>query len=370
MDADLLIVGAGVIGTSLACELARQGQKVLVLERQRPAAEATSAAAGMLAPLPEGPESTSLLPLQRASLELYPSFVERVEAASGMRVGFQRAGAIVCFFGPRADHEQGEFLSELSRFDLAGEPLTPEQARQREPRLNPAIAAAVWMEREACIDNRLLGRALGIAAERLGVDLRCGIHVNSLLVERNRCAGVVAGNQIFRAANVVVAAGCFSGDIEGVRRYAPTLPVRGQMVSFEAAASMPGSVIRFEHGGYLVPRVDGRIVAGSTLENAGFEKRVTAEGLQKILRAAVQLVPALDAAPILETWSGLRPDTPDHLPVLGPTDLLGLSIATGHYRNGILLAPITAQLAYQWLAGERADLDLTPFSPLRFLKTR
>lgn len=369
MEFDAVIVGAGVIGTALACELAHQRMRVIVLDRQRAASEATWAAAGMLAPVPEGPESEFLMPLERASLDHYPVFVEQVEAVSGIRVGFRRCGAMVCFLGSHADREQGELLADLARYDLGGEPLTGEEARRREPRLNPAVNEAVWLEHEACIDNRLLGRALGVAAERLGVELRSGVHVSGLAVERDRCAGVFAGNEIIRASDVVIAAGCFSAEIAGVRRYAPTIPARGQMISIEAGAALPAAVLRAEHGRYLVPREDGRVLAGSTMEYAGFEKRVTGEGLQRILQAVADLVPSLSSAPILETWSGLRPDTPDHLPILGPTDLPGLSIATGHYRNGILLTPITAHLGRQWLAGKKMDFDLGPFSPLRFARS-
>jgi glycine oxidase len=365
MAADILIIGAGVIGSSLACELTRERFKVLVLDRKQPAAEATWAAAGMLAPVPEGPESTALVPLERASLDLYPEFVDRIEAASGIRTGFRRTGALVAFFGARADHEQGEFLAALSRFDLAGQPLTGDEARRREPTLSPAVAAAVWLPREASIDNRTLGRALAVAARRQGVELRCGVEATALLVEQDRCCGVLAAGERISAGHVVIAAGCFSARIEQLARYAPTRPVRGQMIALDAGAARPATVLRSERG-YLVPREDGRLIAGSTLEDAGFDKSVTPQGLQSILAGAMELVPALAAVPILETWSGLRPDSPDHLPLLGPTDLPGLSIATGHYRNGILLAPITARLGRQWLTGKATDFDLAPFSPLRF----
>ena len=370
MSTDIVVVGAGIIGCAVACELAREGRKVGLLDRQKPAAEATWAAAGMLAPGPEGPGLEALVPLGRASLALYPDFVEEIQLASGIRVGFQRQGALIAFFGPGANHEQGEYLAELSRFGMAGEPLTGEEARRREPRLNPAVGSAIWMADEASVDNRALGRALAVAASRQGVELRAGIEVQELILEGKRCRGVVAGGERVLAGHVVIAAGCYSAGIEHVARYAPTVPARGQMVALEAGTALPASVLRSHReghlAGYLVPREDGRLIAGSTMENAGFDKSQTPAGLRRILAAAVEMIPGLENAPILETWSGLRPDTPDHLPILGPTDIDGLSIATGHHRNGILLAPITARLARQWILGQPTDLPLEPYLPSRF----
>ena len=150
-----------------------------------------------------------------------------------------------------------------------------------------------------------------------------------------------------------------------MRRYAPTRPVRGQMVALQPEKGGPRHVLRSGHG-YLVPRPDGRVIAGSTLEEAGYEKRVTPSGLRQILSTAIDLAPSLADAEIIETWSGLRPGTPDNLPILGPVDLEGLFIATGHYRNGVLLAPATARLTAEWLTTRKTSLDISAFSPLRF----
>ncbi|HEV2388001.1 MAG TPA: glycine oxidase ThiO [Candidatus Acidoferrales bacterium] len=367
MVPDVVIVGAGVIGGGIACELTRHGMSVLLLDRQKPAAEATWAAAGMLAPSPNGPDSIALVPLARASLDLYPAFVDAVEADSGIRVGFRRHGSLAVFFGAGATGERDRYLAGLLALGLGGEPLDAEELRRREPRLNPGVGAGVWLAQEASVDNRVLGRALAVAAERQGTELRCGVEVTGLAVEGHRCLGVQTSSGKIAAGHVVIAAGCYSSRIETAMRYAPTQPVRGQMVALDAGAALPASSLRMgaSHG-YIVPRGDGRVVAGSTLEDAGFDKSVTPGGVGKILAAAVVLAPALERAPILEVWSGLRPDTPDHLPVLGPTDIPGLSIATGHYRNGILLAPITARLARQWLLGQQTDMDLAAFSPMRF----
>jgi glycine oxidase len=186
-------------------------------------------------------------------------------------------------------------------------------------------------------------------------------------MQGNRCAGVIANGEATYAGTVVMAAGSFSSQIEGAARYAPVQPVRGQMLALRSESVKLGHVIRSEHG-YLVPRTDGRILAGSTLENAGFEKAVTPAGLQRILAGATEIAPSLSSAAIIETWSGLRPGTPDQLPILGPTDVEGLVMATGHYRNGILLAPITAKLIREWILEKKTSVPIDDYSPMRFLK--
>ncbi len=371
MTTDAVVVGAGVVGCALAWELAQEGMRVRLLDRQKPAAEASWAAAGMLAATPEGPGMAALVPLNQAGLAAYPSFVEKLEAATGLRVGYRRQTTLVVFLGPQTDHDQGEYLAALAESGLVGEPLTGEEARQREPTLNPKVKAAVAMPGEACLDTRALGRALVLAAVRQGVELQTGAEVKGLLIEGDRCRGVLTANERIPAGHVVIAAGCYSAGIERVARYAPTRPARGQMLAIDAGAAMPGSMLRSIRShlvGYLVPREDGRLLAGSTIEDAGFDKSYTPGGMRKILDAALEMIPGLENAPILEAWAGLRPDTPDHLPILGPTDIPGLSIATGHFRDGILLAPVTARLARRWILGREPDLPLAPFSPLRFIR--
>ena len=365
MSEDLLIVGGGAIGCAIAWEMAGEGWKVRLLDRQKPGAEASWAAAGMLSPSAEAPHLPPLVPLARAALDLYPGFVEQLESIAGIHTDFERQGSLVVFFGGRANHTQGEFLAALARAGLDGEPLTGEEARRREPSLNPEVAAGVWFAEEASVDPRALGRALRAAAERRGVAIEAGAEVFRVLIERGRCRGVATAAGEISAARVVIAAGCYSATIEGVARYAPTRPVRGQMAALDGGAARPRTMIRSERG-YLVPRPDGRVFAGSTLENAGFDKSVTAGGLRKILNGAAEIAPSLENAVILETWAGLRPDSPDHLPILGPTEIENLSIATGHYRDGILLAPITARLARAWLLGQPPEVSLDPFSPFRF----
>ena len=369
---DVAIVGGGIIGGSIALELAQQKLRVVLLDRQQPGQEASWAAAGMLSPAPDSPDSIPLVPLGRASLELYPQFIAAVEEASGRKVGCRREGTLEIIFAGDAQRELSTLVALHHGLGLATEALPLDEAHRLEPALSREARAAALLPYEASVDARALTEAVLAAAVKHGVTLRPGTAVTALARETGRCTGVIAGGQKLPAGHVVLAAGCYSGGVEGLSAYAPTRPVRGQMVALRSSKVKLTRVLRSGYG-YVVPRDAARpqkLVAGSTLENVGCEKGLTAGGLEHILRAAQELVPDLAGAAIVETWSGLRPDTPDHLPILGPTDIEGLTIATGHYRNGILLAPITAKLIREWLTERRTSLPIAGFSPLRFLAAR
>jgi glycine oxidase len=362
---DVAIVGGGIIGGSLAFDLAAERLKVVILDRQLPGQESSRAAAGMLSPGPDSPDALPLVPLAKESLRLYPEFVLKVEEASGRRTEFTHEGALQTFLGPHAESERQQMAAEYHRLDLGFEIISCDEARHLEPSLGPAAHPAAWLREEAVVDPRLLTDAVISAARNRGVEIRHDCPVTAVLQDGRRCDGVIAGGERIPAKFVVVAAGAYSGGIDWLARYAPTRPVRGQMIALRSTDLTLRTVVRSENG-YLVPRRDGRIIAGSTLEEAGFEKHVTPSGIRKILDAALELISGLAQAEIVETWAGLRPGTPDNLPVLGPTDIEGLLIATGHYRNGILLAPVTLQLLRQWILSGQVPMDTTAFSPLRF----
>jgi glycine oxidase len=362
---DAAVAGGGIIGSSIAFELARYGLRVIVLDRQQPGLEASWAAAGMLSPAPDAPDALPLFSLTRASFELFPEFLAGVTRASGISVALRREGTLEVFCGEDAETERNRLVAEHRRLGLATEPVPLGDAKQMEPALGPAARAVAWLPYEATVEPRALTEAVLAAAKESGAEVRAGAPVTSLEIERGRCTGVIAGGEKISAKHVVIAAGCYSSRIDSIGRYAPTQPVRGQMLALRPSRPILSRVLRSTRG-YLVPRNDGRIVAGSTLENAGFEKRVTPWGLQSILAAALELAPALAEAAVVETWAGLRPGTPDHLPALGPTDIEGLLIATGHYRNGILLAPITARLIREWAMGEKLSVQCEAYSPMRF----
>jgi len=364
------IVGGGIIGCAIAFQLAAEKLKIAVLDRQQPGREASWAAAGMLSPAPDSPRDCPLVPLAKESLRLYPEFVRAIKESSGKPVDYTRKGTLQIFTGASAEAERNAMLAEHRELGLASEAISLSDARQLEPALNPAISAVLHLPEEESVDPRLLMDSLLAAAVNRGVKIRPGFSVASLIEEGDRCAGVLApSGEKIHAKHVIIAAGCFSAEIAapaGKRIPAiPTRPVRGQMLALRQNNVTLRHVLRSERG-YLVPRSDGRIVAGSTSEDAGFHKSVTAGGLRKILEAGLELCADLGSAEILETWSGLRPGTPDDLPILGLTNMEGLILATGHYRNGILLAPVTAKLVKEWVIDGRTTFDTQAFSPFRF----
>ncbi|MGA7854138.1 MAG: glycine oxidase ThiO [Candidatus Acidiferrales bacterium] len=375
---DVVIVGGGVIGAAIAFELSREKLRVLVIDRQQPGREASWAAAGMLSPGPDSPEAVPLVPLGRESLQIYPEFVARIEQASGMNVDFVRGGTFELFAGADGEIARDKMIEEYRDLGLAIETISVEAARELEPELGAAASAAAWLPEEATVDPRLLTEAVLAAAEHRGAVIRAGCAVESLVCEHGACTGVVAaGGEKIEGEHVVLAAGTFCGTIRdcvsggdgNMARYAPVRPVRGQLVALRSASVRLKKVLRSSRG-YLVPRRDGRIIAGSTLENVGFVKQVTPEGIRKILEGAKELAPGLAGAEIVEQWAGLRPDSPDHLPIIGPTEMKGLLIATGHYRNGILLAPVTAKIVRDWIVSGKAEFSAERFSPLRFTAAR
>lgn len=366
---DIALIGGGLIGGSIAFELARSGLKTVVLDRQEPGQEASWAAGGILSPAPENPSGIPAVPLARASLALYPEFVARIEAVSEIRVDFQPCGTLHALFSRDAARELSTLVALLHGLGLPAEPLRVEEARELEPALSNDVRAAALLPNEGTVDNRALTRAVLTAAQRAGAEVRAGAGVTSLLKEGSRCIGVLTGDGAIHASHVVLAAGSFSCQIGGAEGYAPVRPARGQMVAFRSPKVKIRRVLWSERI-YLIPRPDGRIIAGSTVEYVGYQKGLTPAGLEEIFAAAREIAPELQDASIEEMWSGLRPDSPDHLPILGPTDSSGLLIATGHFRSGILLAPITAQLIREWILAGQASLDCTAFSPLRFAAAR
>jgi glycine oxidase len=366
---DAAIVGGGIIGASIAFDLSRRGLRVLVLDRQQPMLEASWAAAGMLSPAPDSPAAIPLVPLALASLALYPEFVDTVEEASALETSFRTGGAIEVIFRGDAERELSTLVALHRGLGLACEPLPLDEALKMEPAIGREARAAAFLPDECSIEPRSLTAAVLEAARSAGTEIRPGSEVVSLALKGEICAGVkTADGEVIHAGQVVLAAGCWSSQILGASRYAPTVAVRGQMAALRHSGKPIRHVLRSERG-YLVPRGENApqtLVVGSTIENIGFEKRVTSGGIEKILSAANELVPTLEKAEITETWCGLRPGTPDQLPVLGPADVEGLVFATGHYRNGILLAPITAKLIGEWIADRSVSLDWQKFSPLRF----
>src|SRR5215831_7663609 len=340
---DVAVAGGGLIGASIALELACAGLKVGVFDAQQPGREASWASAGMISPSPESAAMTSLLPMSLASAAVYPQFIRRVEQLSGQTAGYRNDGGLDVLLTEEELPRVAETLALHRASGLQAEALSGEQACELEPALTAEIRGAILRRDEASLDNRAFTEATLEAARRKGVEIHSHNGAKALWLDNRACKGLQLENGRVEAPWTVIAAGCFSARIEGAAVYAPVVPAKGQMAALRCDGVQVKHDLWSNHM-YLVPRNDGRIIAGATIEYEGFDRSVTAGGMKSILTGAISLVPALAKARVEETWAGLRPDTPDHLPILGPTDYEGLLVATGHFRSGILLAPITAQL--------------------------
>jgi glycine oxidase len=366
---DVAIAGGGVIGACIALELAQAGLKVALFDAREPGREASWASAGIISPAPENAGMIPLVPICRASAALYPEFVRGIEELSGRNVGFREKGTLEILLGADAPEELSTLIALHHGLGLKADPLSAGQARQLEPSVTDRAEAAILRPQEASVDNRELTPAALEAARRKGVEIFAGEAALGIWREGSHCRGLELKNEKVEAKWTVIAAGSFSAQISGAAVYAPVIPAKGQMICLRSDGVKMQRVLWSENI-YLVPRNDGRILAGATVERVGFDRSVTAGGLKKLLEAAIELAPELASARVEESWAGLRPDTPDHLPVLGPCDVDGLLFATGHFRSGILLAPVTARLVAEWVTSQKVAADWERFSPMRFLEAR
>src|SRR5262245_11693976 len=363
---DVIVIGAGIVGLSTARALAGRGVRVLVVERRRVGAEASSAAAGMLAPPAESDAGSPLLDLGLRARDHVEALVPVLEEETGMALDYSSRGLIETAF---SEGEAGELQARLAwqrARGLAVEPLSAEDLHQAEPNLSASARFGLFVPGDHRIDNVRLTRALAASAVARGAAILSGRPVLSLLVEAGRVQGVRAGNELHRAPVVVNAAGAWAGLLGGDPAPPPVEPVRGQIVAFDVAPPALRHVVVSSRG-YLVPRGDGRILAGSTSERAGFDKSVTAAGLRGILDAAIEIAPFVADVPVAATWAGLRPGTPDGLPILGAGSLPGLVHAAGLFRNGILLGPLVGEIAADLATGRVPSIDTAAFSLSRFV---
>jgi glycine oxidase len=364
MNADAVVVGAGLQGCGVALRLAQAGKSVLVLERSIPGAEASSAAGGILSPGVEAVEPGPFYDLCALALSRYSAFAAEVERLSGMWVGFRAGGTLEVALDDRMAQVLAGRAAKLSRIGAAVDVLDGDAARRLEPALSDQSRGALYFPGEASVDPRLLGRALHLAASRAGARFVSG-QVRGIAYESGRVVGVDHETGRIASPVVVLAAGAWSLQVGGhLLPPGAVRPVRGQIAVIDTRPPLLNRVI-FSEKGYVVPRPDGRILCGSTMEEVGFEKAVTAGGLLHVLELAVEIAPRLATAPVVETWSNFRPGTPDGAPILGAGAAEGLFYATGHYRNGVLLAPITADAVSDAVLGRPPPVDLSPFSPAR-----
>jgi len=366
-SSDIVVVGGGIIGISVAWHLAREGASVKVIERGLVGGGASGAAAGMLAPLAEAPRPGPFVELGLASLKKYPEFIDRLKEEAGLDPSCGGSGLLRVAL----DEEGAAAICTASEWQEAAgfrvERLTSSEARTVEPELTETVVAAVLSQDEQQFDPRVLTKALAVACERRGVEIVEDTPVIGFEREDDHVRAVVTSEQSILCGNVVIAGGAWSEEIgRQLGAALPVFPVRGQIMALRADPPPIRHTI-YAHHGYLVPRGDGRIIVGATAENAGFDSRATAFGLSWLLETAQRLVPRLSGATFDSVWAGLRPATSDGLPILGR--LPGLEngyAATGHFRNGILLAPITGELiANLILQNEHPDL-LRHFKAERF----
>ncbi len=364
----VLVVGGGIIGCATAYELAKAGCAVTLLERATPGAEASGAAAGLLAPIGESAD-TLFARLALASWRLYPAVAQELRERTGIDVELVTRGTIYPLHTADDVHDAEQRLRQPFARELGIEAWDAAEIRSREPALAPGVRGAMFVRGDHWVNNQRLVVAYAQAAVAAGVSLVTGCAVSRVLVEDGHARGVIAEGERYDADVVLLAAGAWTAALAasfGARL--PVQPRRGQMV---ALAHVPPVLTHCVHDEtvYLVPRPSGELLVGATVERVGFQRAVTAAGIAGLLAAAMVLVPSLAGLPISRTWYGFRPWASDSLPILGPWPRAeGLWVATAHYRNGILLAPITARVMTEWITQGRPSIPVKDFLPDRFVK--
>ncbi len=366
-----IIIGGGIIGLSLGWQLAKKGIEVEILERNTAGRSASRAAAGMLAPQAEmGFEDINLFYLCRKSLDMYPRFVEELYNDSGIKVELERTGCIL----PGFDRDDAERLRRLYDFrEKIGMPvvwLTGSEAREIEPFLSPRCTGAIWIDGDAQINNRLMLDALKIAFAKCGGKLYEEHNVEHINISNGKVTGIRVHSTELKFDNVVVAGGAWSKQIPGLPEnlMPPVRPVKGQIINLKLNDSCRVTKVVRAPDVYLLPKSDGRLILGASVEEQGFDTEPTAGEIFRLLERGWEAVPSIYDLPIESIDVGLRPGSRDHMPIVGDSEIEGLFFATGHYRNGILLTPVTAFELSEWIATGNPSEALRGFGISRFYK--
>ena len=372
-----IIIGGGVIGLGIGWQLAKAGTTVTIYDRAEAGRAASWAAAGMLAPLAEAhSEEPELLKLGTQSLARYPQWVRELEVDAEMSIGYRVEGTLIIGLEPDDTHQLRHLYTAQQDLGLDVEWLTGREARGIEPALSPRVTAAIRCESDHQVDNRLMVKALQRAFQACGGVLHENSTVERIVVENGVATGFQTQDGFQTSDILILAAGCWSAQVEGLPDtiIPPVRPVKGQMLAFQMEEGITVKNVirtvraRYPTSVYLVPRTDGRLIVGATSEEMGFDTRLTGGGVFELLRGAWEAVPGIYELPLLETWAGLRPGSRDNAPILGETPIKNLIYATGHYRNGILLTPITAYEIAKLVLTDETSESIVPFRLDRFLK--
>jgi len=361
---DVIVLGGGIIGCALAEELARRGQRVVVLERGRIGAEASVAAAGILLAQMDVLKPGPLLELCQAARRLYPGWIRRLERAAGMRADFRIAGVLYLAASAAQARRMQARADWQRRLGLAVERWSPAEVRRREPAVDGRWAAGFHFPLEGEVDNVLLMHALAAACRRGRVTLREQTTARRLLIRHGAASGIETDRGLLRAPVIVNTLGSWAALRGTPFAQLPIEPARGQLLSFAGPKGLFHRPIMTDRA-YVIQRRDGQLLLGSTVERVGFDKRLTVQGMHHILSATRRISSALESCGFVEAWAGLRPYSRTGLPILGATAIEGLYVATGHFRHGILLAPITAKLMAELILNGYTSFNLSPFSPAR-----
>jgi glycine oxidase len=364
-SADVVVIGAGLIGSSIAWRLAQRGSKVVLIDRGEPGSEASWAAAGVLIPS-AGEGDQSLFAFFRESHEAYPSFVEEVRETTGAAFEFRTCGQLVLSFDEAFDSVLAHRAALQHAANFPAELLTGEEARRLEPAINPSVRSALRYPTHGLVDNRLLSRSATLAAAAAGAVVRSHEPVQRLVVESGRVTGVETSRATIAADIVVNAAGCWSSELTPWLRGTMTA-AKGEIIAFRLWRRPVEHIISVNSGsGSVSTRSDGRVLAHATRTDGVFDKNVRGSSIRFLIGLAEMAVPGLSEAPIYEAWAGLRPLSSDGLPLIGFDRRAGLIWATGHLGMGILAAPITADVVTRLIYHESPSVEIGLFSPQRF----
>jgi len=351
---EVVVIGGGIAGSAVALELAQRGAAVTVVDATRPGGGATGASGGMLAPQYESAGRSRLFDFLVEARGFFPSFAAHVRELSGRDLHVRYDGMLVANITPAEERAAADSAAWQQAAGLEAEILDGAAARALEPGLDPAVPSWLWLPSEGQVDSQLLARSLPHALSAAGIRVIAGRRVTAVVASGERCSGVrLEDGRMLEGDVVVLAAGAAAGTLEGLPRPVPVHPVRGHMLRFPAGVPAPLRLVASHDARYLVPRADGSMLAGSTMEDAGFDRSLSEAALRTIHEGAVHLIPALAAWRPAEQWAELRPISADDLPILGPDpDLAGLFYATGYGRNGILMGPLAGRLVARLVAGE------------------